>query len=170
MVQSPHAGGVESWRSASWTWAARWWRKYMSGSAGPIPAKPIHSLAGGVRSSDITSGSVSGGSGCTAGDWEVVVRARPHGITRLVRRNGRAWVPESQTAPGDGQHPADGQVPAEVIWPAWPATLAEEIAAADSPLGDLEQNWSASISWLRDSAEWTATVLGAALACIHIPS
>jgi hypothetical protein len=90
----------------------------------------------------------------------VSVSVREHLIMRTVCRDGKRWSPGHE-----GVDP-DSQDSGEVIWPTWPATLAEEIATADSPLHELQQRWDASISRLRDSAKWMAAVLGAALASI----
>jgi hypothetical protein len=94
------------------------------------------------------------------GAWLVDVQVREHLITRSVYYRGKPWSPADESAYADGQHPS------EVIWSTWPATLAEEIAAADSPLEELQHRWDATISRLRDSAKWMAAVLGAALASV----
>ena len=97
---------------------------------------------------------------CANGPWHVVVEVREHLITRLVTYNGQPWSPVKDDLPPGGQHPG------EVIWPTWPATVAEEIATSASPLADLQQRWDATISRLRDSAKWMAAVIGAALASV----
>jgi hypothetical protein len=53
----------------------------------------------------------------------------------------------------------------EVIWPTWPTTVREEMAAG-LPLTDLRQYWTQSGNRLRDSAKWMSTVLGAAIATV----
>jgi hypothetical protein len=96
--------------------------------------------------------------GCANGAWRIVVLVREHLITRSVCYKGKPWSPVEQSAP-----PAARQ-PDEVIWPTWPATVEDEITTSASPLKDLQQRWDATISRLRDSAKWLATVIGAALA------
>jgi hypothetical protein len=94
------------------------------------------------------------------GAWLVHVKVREHLITRSVSYEGKQWSATDESAYADMQHPS------EVIWPTWPATLAEEIATSGSPLEDLQKRWDATISRLRDSAKWMAAVLGAALASV----
>ena len=106
--------------------------------------------------------------------WTVEVRPDPDGdlITRLVRCNG-----ERVNKRGGGQgacafdafaeDPGGGhQRHDEVIWPAWPATPQDEAAASPSPLAGVQEYWSTAGNRLRDSAKWTAAVLGAALATV----
>ncbi len=106
--------------------------------------------------------------------WTVEVRPDPGGdlITRLVWCNdhrfnlcgggrGSCTFDAYTEEPGGGRRRHD-----EVIWPAWPATSQDEAAAAPSPLADVQQYWSTAGNRLRDSAKWTAAVLGAALATV----
>jgi len=106
--------------------------------------------------------------------WTVEVRPDPDGdlITRLVWRNGkrvnRCGGARGSCAfdaftedPGGGHQHHD-----EVIWPAWPTTSQDEAAAAPSPLAEVQQYWSTAGNRLRDSAKWSAAVLGAALAAV----
>jgi hypothetical protein len=86
-------------------------------------------------------------------EWRVVIHVREHLISRSVCYDDAPWLLGDQDRD-------------EVIWPTWPATLADEIAAAASPLADLQQHWDGTVSRLRDSAKWMAAVLGAALASI----
>lgn len=102
----------------------------------------------------------------TNGAWRVVVCAREHMISRRVWYKECSWRPDDESADPGGQRPANDLNAAEVIWPTWPASLAEETAMSTSPLADLEQHWDATISRLRDSAKWMAAVVGAALASI----
>jgi hypothetical protein len=91
-------------------------------------------------------------------EWTVKVCPNGHQIIRQVRCGdepwelcGRDWRPE------------------EVIWPTWPARLADESAlskATASPLDDIQKYWTTAGDRLRDSAKWMATVLGAALATL----
>jgi hypothetical protein len=100
------------------------------------------------------------GPDCVNGDWRVVVTVREHLISRSVWYNKGAWLPAEPSGPLEGQHFS------EVIWPTWPASLAEEKATSPSPLKDLQQHWDEAISRLRDSAKWMSAVLGAALASV----
>jgi hypothetical protein len=97
---------------------------------------------------------------CANGDWGVAVQVREHLITRSASYQGTPWSAIDQSEDSGGRRLG------EVIWPTWPATVAEEIATSDSPLEDLQRHWDASISRLRDSAKWMAAVLGAALASV----
>jgi hypothetical protein len=97
---------------------------------------------------------------CANGAWQVAVQVREQLITRSVYYDGEPWSAGEQSGHCSGQHPS------EVIWPTWPATLAEEIATSGSPLEELQQRWDATIGRLRDSAKWMAAVLGAALASV----
>jgi hypothetical protein len=106
------------------------------------------------------------GDGCTAGTWKVSVHGSQHQVTRVVSRDGRRWVPGLAPDPAAGEgNSSGGAGPEKVIWPTWPATLIEERAMSTSR-GDLQQTWDAGIGRLRDTARWSATVLGAALASI----
>lgn len=96
---------------------------------------------------------------CVSGSWRVVVGVRDRLVTRSVCYYGQPWSSVRDSNSSDGQHPD------EVIWPTWPATLAEE-KATESPLEDLQRNWDTTINRLRDSAKWMAAVLGAALASL----
>ncbi len=60
----------------------------------------------------------------------------------------------------------DGHRQDEIIWPTWPNSVDEEIATLSTPLADLQQHWDESVSRMRDSAKWMATILGAALASL----
>ena len=87
--------------------------------------------------------------------WKVVVRPHGHLITRHVWCDGKTWAQCGQ-----------GWEPEGVIWPAWPARSKDEIAGSGSPLAGVEDYWSTVGNRLRDSAKWTAAVLGAALAAV----
>jgi hypothetical protein len=126
-------------------------------------------LTGGMPGSALAEGShevrIPGTSASMAGHWLVTVHAYRHEITRSVLRDGRRWPSVRLPVSGDDEDAPGSASRAEVIWPTWPATLVEETAMATS-LGALQQTWDASIGRLRDSAKWTAAVLGAALASI----
>ena len=87
--------------------------------------------------------------------WKVVVLPQGHLITRQVWCDGKPWAQCGQ-----------GWEPEGVIWPAWPARSKDEIAASASPLAGVQEYWSTVGNRLRDSAKWTAVVLGAALAAV----
>jgi len=91
----------------------------------------------------------------TQARWEVVVRPDGHKIIRDVLYEKHLWEPEKEH-----------WEPEEVIWPTWPARSEDEAILADSPLAGAQEYWAEVGSRLRDSAKWTATVLGAALAAI----
>lgn len=93
-------------------------------------------------------------------DWRVVVRLGEHVVSRRVCNGSKPWP-----AFTGGEHSV-GQYPDEVIWPAWPATLQEEIDASATPLSDLQAHWDQATGRLRDSAKWMATVIGASLAAL----
>ena len=106
--------------------------------------------------------------------WTVEVRPDPDGdlITRLVWCNGERVNKRGgghgacafdafAEDPGGGHQRHD-----EVISPAWPATPQDEAAASPSPLAGVQEYWSTAGNRLRDSAKWTAAVLGAALATV----
>ncbi len=94
---------------------------------------------------------------CTNEEWRVVLRVREHVIGRYIWYDCAPWSPAASLVSDDI---------GEVIWPAWPASLAEAIAVAETPLQGLQQRWDATINRLRDSAKWMAAVLGAALASV----
>jgi hypothetical protein len=115
-----------------------------------------------------------GEEGSAQAKWTVEVRPDPDGdlITRLVWCNderfnqcgsgrGSCTFDAFTEGPGGGHRRHD-----EVIWPAWPATSHDEATASPSPLADVQQYWSTAGNRLRDSAKWTAVVLGAALATV----
>lgn len=87
--------------------------------------------------------------------WKVQVWPDDHKIIRNVWYDGNRWNPEREEWQPDG-----------VIWPAWPASLEDQAALADSPLKGAQDYWAKVGTRLRDSAKWMATVLGAALAAI----
>ena len=91
----------------------------------------------------------------TSGEWRVRVHVGDHSISRSVWYKGAPWSASA--------HPTAS---AEVIWPTWPTSTAEEATASQTPLQGLQTRWDATISRLRDSAKWMATVLGAALASV----
>jgi len=95
---------------------------------------------------------------CTSGAWRVVVQVRGSVVTRAVTYEGARWSPAGS--------PLEGEPWTEVIWPTWPATVADELEASESPLQDLLQHWDVTIGRLRDSAKWLAAVIGAALASV----
>ena len=87
--------------------------------------------------------------------WRVKVRPDGHMIAREVWYDNKPW------------DQCDHQwEPEEIIWPAWPTRSQDEVDRAGSPLAGLQEYWSTVGNRLRDSAKWTATVLGAALAAI----
>jgi len=95
---------------------------------------------------------------CTSGAWRVVVQVRGSVVTREVTYSDVRWSPAGS--------PLEGEPWAEVIWPTWPATVADQLEASESPLQDLLQHWDVTIGRLRDSAKWLAAVIGAALASV----
>lgn len=84
--------------------------------------------------------------------WVVTIIQGDHFVSRTACPAANA---------GDAAADADP----EVIWPTWPATVEEEIAAG-LPLTDLRQYWTQAGNRLRDSAKWMSTVLGAAVAAV----
>jgi hypothetical protein len=94
----------------------------------------------------------SGRDGCSPSDREVCLCLGEHMITRKARPRPPLKNPIMECE--------------EVIWPAWPATTAEEASVAAIPLADLQKYWSKAGNRLRDSAKWMATVLGAAIATV----
>jgi hypothetical protein len=88
-------------------------------------------------------------------EWQVKIHAQGDVITREVRRGGELmrrgchdWEPE------------------RIIWPTWPGTTEDEVAAFGKPLAGVADYWSTAGDRLRDSAKWLAAVLGLALATI----
>jgi hypothetical protein len=75
---------------------------------------------------------------CTRHTWRVVVQVTAHLVRREVRYDGKPW--SEVCAEPHGGHSS------EVIWPTWPATIAEDIEAADSPLRDLLPSTGTQIS------------------------
>jgi hypothetical protein len=116
----------------------------------------------------------TGGQSDRVNAWDVKVVVYQHFISRRVRHHGKPWPAVEQHAPSGEQHAPSGEQHApsskhkawEVIWPTWPETLAEEMAASASPLKDLQEHWDVAIGRLRDSAKWISAVLGAALASV----
>jgi hypothetical protein len=100
-------------------------------------------------------------------EWRVDVEVYETRIRRTVHRNHKAWLPSYDRVHPDGRKPdPDDPESDEMIWPTWPTTLTDELAIEESPLKDLQQRWDASVSRLRDSAKWMATVLGATLVSV----
>ncbi|HEY2519548.1 MAG TPA: hypothetical protein VGJ19_05520 [Streptosporangiaceae bacterium] len=54
----------------------------------------------------------------------------------------------------------------KIIWPTWVEQSPDEVTAAAAPLEKTQDYWSTAGTRLRDSAKWTATVLGAGLAAL----
>lgn len=96
-------------------------------------------------------------------EWKVEVAPAGEVITRKVRRNGAPWNQCGSTWEPDSCDAFAGDL---VIWPAWPARPQDEVAASPSPLADVQEYWRTAGNRLRDSAKWTAVVLGAALATV----
>jgi len=90
--------------------------------------------------------------GCSPSDWEVWLCLGEH----LITRKARSRRPLKNL---NMEHE-------EMVWPTWPATLAEEASVAAIPLADLQKYWSKAGNRLRDSAKWMATVIGAAIAAV----
>jgi hypothetical protein len=90
-------------------------------------------------------------------DWNVKVSLDGDVITRKVRRGPDRWYQACNVPAKDKGH---------VIWPTWPGKPQDEAAASPSPLADAKEYWSTVGNRLRDSAKWTAVVLGAALATV----
>jgi hypothetical protein len=88
--------------------------------------------------------------------WTVNVRPHKPGlITRQVLRDGTEWKP------------VDGKwAPEPTVWPAWSPALAAQGCAVVTPLTGVREYWAGVSDRLRDSAKWTAAVLGAALAVV----
>ena len=97
-------------------------------------------------------------------EWEVEVAPAGDVITRKVCRNGAPW----NQCGGSTWEPAgcDAFTKDLVIWPTWPTRSQDEAAASPSPLADVQEHWRTVGNRLRDSAKWTAAVLGAALATV----
>jgi hypothetical protein len=95
--------------------------------------------------------------------WTVTVAPHGHVITRKVRRNGAPWNQCGSTWEPDGCHAFTEDL---VIWPAWPARSHDEATASPSPLAGAQDYWGTVEKRLRESAKWTAAVLGAALATL----
>jgi hypothetical protein len=96
-------------------------------------------------------------------DWNVQVFLTGDVITRKVFRGidtAHCWKPWKQFC----HSPAEDE--GEVIWPTWPGRSQDEAAASPSPLADAQEYWRTVGNRLRDSAKWTAVVLGAALATV----
>jgi len=102
--------------------------------------------------------------------WQVeVFRPRPgEVVTRVVTREDscgrRRWSQFCNAPAEDDNVPAGDEC--DVIWPTWPARSQDEAAASPSPLADVQEYWRTVGNRLRDSAKWTAVVLGAALATV----
>ena len=90
-------------------------------------------------------------------DWNVKVSLDGDVITRKVRRGSDPWY-QACNAPAEDE--------GDVIWPTWPGRSQDEAAASPSPLADAQEYWRTVGNRLRDSAKWTAAVLGAALATV----
>jgi hypothetical protein len=54
----------------------------------------------------------------------------------------------------------------KIIWPTWVEQSPDVVTAAAAPLEKTQDYWSTAGARLRDSAKWTATVLGAGLAAL----
>ncbi len=89
--------------------------------------------------------------------WQVEVFLDGDVITRGVNREDRRWS-QFCDAPADDE--------CDLIWPTWPGKSQDEAAASPSPLADVQEYWRTVGNRLRDSAKWTAVVLGAALATV----
>lgn len=83
------------------------------------------------------------------------------------RDTAHCWKPWKQFChEGEVICHAPAEDEGEVIWPAWPGRPQDEAAASPSPLADALEYWRTAGDRLRDSAKWTAVVLGAALATV----
>jgi hypothetical protein len=88
-------------------------------------------------------------------EWEVEVRSDGDLITREVWCDGKPW-----------DQCGHEWEPQPVVWPTWSARSQGEGAASGSPLAGVQDYWSTAGNRLRDSAKWTAAVLGLAVATV----
>jgi hypothetical protein len=88
-------------------------------------------------------------------EWGVLLTTDGQRIRRDV------WVGEQ---PWNAR--VEGWEPEGIIWPTWPANLADEVSSPGSALRGVEKYWHKTGDRLRDSAKWMAAVLGVALATI----
>ena len=89
--------------------------------------------------------------------WQVEVFRPGDVVARVVTREDSRWS-QFCNAPAEDE--------CDVIWPTWPGKSQDEAAASPSPLADVQEYWRTVGNRLRDSAKWTAVVLGAALATV----
>ena len=114
-----------------------------------LPAVETEALDASVESASYLMRAPHSGTDGGPVEWRVEVYPDGDLISRRVWLNGhRQWDDEG------------------VIWPAWPERSQDEITAAGAPLEDTQKYWSKAGNRLRDSAKWTATVLGAGLAAL----
>jgi hypothetical protein len=90
-------------------------------------------------------------------DWEVRIVLDGDVITREVYRDSGRWNQRCNSASKAGE---------DLIWPTWPGRSQDEAAALPAPLAEVQEYWRTAGNRLRDSAKWTAVVLGAALATV----
>lgn len=88
--------------------------------------------------------------------WKVRLFAKGSLLKRRVWCGDQEWDPDGTITRREGS----------TIWPAWPGAAKGPAATAATPLADVRDYWSAVGTRLRDSAKWTAAVLGAALATL----
>jgi hypothetical protein len=88
--------------------------------------------------------------------WKVRLFTAGSLLKRRVWCGEQEWDPDGTTARHEGS----------TIWPAWPGAATGPAGTAATPLADVRDYWSAVGTRLRDSAKWTAAVLGAALATL----
>jgi hypothetical protein len=88
--------------------------------------------------------------------WKVRLFAKGSLLKRRVWCGDREWDPDGTITRHEGS----------TIWPAWPGAAKGPAATAATPLADVRDYWSDVGTRLRDSAKWTAAVLGAALATL----
>jgi hypothetical protein len=85
--------------------------------------------------------------------WKIQLFTKGSLLKRRVWCGDQEWDPYGAT-----------RQEGSIIWPAWPGAATGPTATATSPLADVRDYWRAVGTRLRDSAKWTAAVLGAALA------
>jgi hypothetical protein len=87
--------------------------------------------------------------------WKIQLFTKGSLLKRRVWCGDQEWDPYGAT-----------RQEGSIIWPAWPGAATGPTATASSPLADVRDYWRAVGTRLRDSAKWTAAVLGAALATL----
>jgi hypothetical protein len=101
--------------------------------------------------------------------WTVKVGPTPSGIGIERKVSFKCWKSEREEGDAQPQEwlPDNRWTPERIIWPAWTMGTADGAPEGhNTALDSVHDSWRNSSDRIRDSAKWTATVIGVTLAAL----